>query len=183
MLPQAQDAGDAGKERNKQGEVNPTLVQTTVQSKFFWGYMGMLNVVHSLIEGFTKWCEGCPCHDVLAELNPTEKQILKHCAVDDHCGECVLKGLRASELAAGTWRDVFEQIMVIRLRCRASHPHALKRLGGLGSGGRGKGRGRGRPTTPRIWSTMATHVGLDAFGCPRCCFAIVQDKLSQCDPT
>eukprot|EP00959_Pyramimonas_sp_CCMP1952_P252799 5281273-Pyramimonas_sp.AAC.1 len=86
--------------------------------------------MHSLIEGFREWSEGCACHDVLSDLDMHEKELLKYCSNGECLDECVLKGLRAPEMAAGDWQRVLDKLLGIQLRCRALRPRVLRCCGG-----------------------------------------------------
>eukprot|EP00959_Pyramimonas_sp_CCMP1952_P401806 8419145-Pyramimonas_sp.AAC.1 len=101
-------------ERQKQGQLDPKFTEKTIKSDFFWGYMHMLFSLHSIAEGLREWSESCPCHYDLLQLSRADRDavgdIVRGAQTDCQwrCAACPLRGLRAPELAAGSWEDTLD---------------------------------------------------------------------------
>ena len=99
--------------REKVGKLNPKKIQTTVRNSAWWAFTYMIHTLHGVVTEFQNWAESCVCHwhprmekEELAEWT----RRCRFWGVMDHEGpfvQCPLSGMRAAELAAGSWRSVF----------------------------------------------------------------------------
>ncbi len=78
---------------------NPEYLTETLQNPMFMAYMDMVLQVHSCIEELVGWSEGCPCHP------PPWQQ--------SHRPKCCMQGRRAPEMAAGSWKQVLDQLFKV----------------------------------------------------------------------
>ena len=100
------------------GEAQPSRAHSTISNGWWWTYAEMIAALHNVLMDFQVWCESCPCHfDVknLARAELREFSRLQHepglsSETDGPCYGCPLKGLRAPELAAGVWRQIFADL-------------------------------------------------------------------------
>ena len=92
--------GQVGKQSETTAGANfAALVDGVIQSRFFWSYCLMVNILSSFLTSLASWCEGCHCHqdDLLASSTWYTRS--KDCRSDGT--SCCYKGRRAPELATG----------------------------------------------------------------------------------
>ena len=98
-----------GDNRDKVGKLNPTKVESTIESSVWWAFTLMTLTLHRLLTRFQEWCESCPCH---WSPNMFDEEHLrtwtKRCRelgiydVEGPNVPCPLGGLRAAELAVSS---------------------------------------------------------------------------------
>ena len=127
-MKQRDQGGEGGEEQDEEhgpqkenaGDFDPTVCERTVTSSFWWGYLHMLNTFHRVLEGLRSWSEQCPCHECFHNLTQNQKsdfvRIQRELNRDYEQWDgvhfkCPASGMRAPELAAGSWEMVFGRLL------------------------------------------------------------------------
>ena len=97
--------------------MNPDVVEKSVRSPFWWAYLRMLFLSHSVLEGLGVFSEGCFCHDPIHRLTTADARNLSRLQQrfglldgDGRTWKCPLANMRAPEFAAGDWRIAFDNL-------------------------------------------------------------------------
>ena len=96
---------------------DPHVVERALQDNEWEAYCVVLYKSHGAVGAWGGWTQACPCHGFLSQLDDEQKNALRHwrraCNLTEGDGldfTCPMAGLRAPEMAAGEWRQVFETI-------------------------------------------------------------------------
>ena len=120
MRPRDRDVGDnldndEAPARVKEGKLDLGLIQRTVRNGKWWAFAEMLCTIHKVLAQFQEWSESCPCHYHHLLLDKDEKEELRDLEAEAGIAgaagasrECPLAGLRAPEMAAGSWKIILE---------------------------------------------------------------------------
>lgn len=74
-------------------------VDGAINSRFFWAYCTMVNILAGFLSSLASWCEGCQCHEDVLTAHETWYKRSKETRHEG--SSCTYKGRRAPELASG----------------------------------------------------------------------------------